>query len=154
MPTRYNTTDSNAAIVQADSFLTLHYSLCDDAGNEHVSTFGLSPATLQLGSGQLAAPLERCLIGLKLGQHHKFNLEGGTAFGPHNPQLIERIARNAQPQGIVLKENSLVEFSSSDGSEKIASFLRELTPDTALFDFNHPLAGKAIRFEGEIIGIL
>lgn len=149
-----NTANSDAAIVQADSFLTLHYSLCDDAGNEHISTFGLSPATLQLGSGQLTAPLEHCLIGLKPRQRHMFNLAAGTAFGPQNPQLIERIALNALPRGIELEENSLVEFSSTDGSEKISGFLRELTPDTALFDFNHPLAGKAICFEVEIIGIL
>ena len=35
-----------------------------------------------------------------------------------------------------------------------AGFLRELTESHALFDFNHPLAGKSVRFEVEIIGIL
>ena len=47
------------ATVLADSFLTLHYSLADLDGDEYVSTFGLSPATLQMGSGQLAETLGR-----------------------------------------------------------------------------------------------
>jgi hypothetical protein len=48
----------------ADSYLTLHYRLADLDGSEYVSTFDLSPATLQMGSGQLAETLESCLIGL------------------------------------------------------------------------------------------
>ena len=149
-----NTADPGAKAVQPDSFLTLHYSLCDEAGNEHVSTFGLSPATLQLGSGQLAEPLEHCLIGLMPGQHQMFNLDAGTAFGQHDPQFIERIARDALPHGIELEENSLVEFTNPKNHANVAGFLRELSPTTALFDFNHPLAGKALRCEVEIIGIL
>ena len=146
-----NTADPGAKAVQPDSFLTLHYSLCDDAGNEQISTFGLSPATLQLGSGQLAEPLEHCLIGLMPGQRQMFNLDAGTAFGQHNPQLIERIARDALPHEIELEENSLVEFTNPENHANVAGFLRELT---ATIDFNHPLAGKALHFEVEIIGIL
>lgn len=149
-----NTADPGAKAVQPDSFLTLHYSLCDDAGNQQISTFSLSPATLQLGSGQLTEPLERCLIGLMPGQRHVFKLEAGAAFGQHNPQLVERIARDALPHGIELEENSLVEFTNPENHVKIAGFLRELSPSTATFDFNHPLADKALRFEVEIIGIL
>ena len=149
-----STAAPGAKAVQPNSFLTLHYSLSDDARNEHVSTFGLSPATLQLGSGQLAEPLEHCLIGLMPGQRQMFNLDAGTAFGQHNPQLIERIARDALPHEIELEENSQVEFTNPENHANVAGFLRELTATTATIDFNHPLAGKALRFEVEIIGIL
>lgn len=141
------------AIVQPDSYLTLHYSLSGLDGTEFVSTFEMSPATLQMGSGQLAEPLECCLLGLPAGERHVFQLESDEAFGAHNPRLVERIARNAIPPEIELKENSLIEFGAPDGGG-FAGFLRELTDTTALFDFNHPLAGKPIRFEVEIIGIM
>jgi FKBP-type peptidyl-prolyl cis-trans isomerase SlpA len=72
----------------------------------------------------------------------------------HNPRLVERIARSALPPDIELRVNSLVEFSSPDGAGNFAGFLRELTESSALFDFNHPLAGKAIRFEVEVIAIM
>ena len=149
------TTDSCLqTVVRPDSYLTLHYRLSDDAGNEFVSTFDLSPATLQMGSGQLAAPLEKCLLGLAAHQRQVIELGCEEAFGEHNPQLVERIARSALPPEIELKENSLIEFGAPDGGAGFAGFLRELTDTTALFDFNHPLAGKPIRFEVEIIGIM
>ncbi len=140
--------------VQPDSYLTLHYRLSDDAGNEFVSTFDLSPATLQMGGGHLAEPLECCLLGLAAHELHTFRLPPEAAFGEHNPQLIERISRNALPPEVELKENTLIEFGAPDGGVGFAGFLRELTDSTALFDFNHPLAGKPIRFDVEIIGIM
>ena len=146
-------TDSTLPTVRADSYLTLHYRLADSAGNEYVSTFDLSPATLQMGSGQLADPLEKRLIGLPAGQRQIFELGCLEAFGEHNPQLVERIARSALPPQIELQENSLIEFGAPDGGG-FAGFLRELDDSHALIDFNHPLAGKPIRFEVEIIGIM
>ncbi|MES2771881.1 MAG: FKBP-type peptidyl-prolyl cis-trans isomerase [Pseudomonadota bacterium] len=149
--------------VQADSYLTLHYRLSDLAGNELVSTYELSPATLQMGSGQLAEPLEHCLIGLRTKQDYRFELSAEQAFGEHNPRLVERIARNALPPGLELKENTLIEFNSGTTSDlaqqhpsagAFAGFLRELNEHSALFDFNHPLAGQALCFEVRIIGIL
>ena len=145
--------------VQPDSYLTLHYSLADLEGNEYVSTFDMSPATLQMGGGQLVATLEHCLLGLSTGGRHLFEIEASDAFGEHNPRLVERISRSALPADLDLKENSLIEFEAPDGGvpgvpNGIAGYLRELTDTTALFDFNHPLAGKPIRFEVEIIGIM
>lgn len=140
--------------VRPDSYLTLHYSLAEMAGTEYVSTFGWSPATLQMGSGQLAETLERCLLGLPAGERHVFQLAPADAFGEHNPDLVENIARSALPPDMELAVNSLIEFTSPDGRTSFAGFLRELSESRALIDFNHPLAGKAIRFEVEIIAIM
>lgn len=139
--------------VRADSYLTLHYRITTLDGEEFLSTFDMSPATLQMGSGQLADTLESCLIGLPAGERTVFQLEPEQAFGQHNPRLVERIARNALPADMELKENSVVEFGAPNGAT-FAGFLRELTAESALFDFNHPLAGQPIRFEVQIIGIL
>lgn len=151
---RVQESDYSSPFVRPDSYLTLHYSLSTLDGSEYVSTFGLSPATLQMGSGQLAEPLEHCLLGLVPGQRQVFELAETDAFGMHNPRLVERIARNALPPEIELKVNSLIEFTSPDGTASFAGFLRELTENSALFDFNHPLAGRPIRFEVEVIAIL
>ena len=142
------------ATVAPDSYLTLHYRLADAGGSEFVSTFDLSPATLQMGGGQLAEPLEHCLIGLSAGERHVFELSADEAFGAHNPRLVERIARSALPPEVELKENALIEFAAPNGGPGFAGFLRELGENSALFDFNHPLAGQAIRFEVQIVGIM
>ena len=141
------------ATVRSDSFLTLHYRIATLDGDEFLSTFDMSPATLQMGSGQLAENLESVLIGLPAQERFVFELEPAQAFGEYNERLVERIARSGLPDDRELRENAVVEFSAPDGAT-FAGFLRELDASHALFDFNHPLAGKAIRFEVEIIGIL
>lgn len=139
--------------VTESSLLTLHYRLALADDTELVSTFGAKPATLQLGSGELAPVLERCLIGLAAGQRTVFLLEPEQAFGPHNPQLMQRFARSDLPNPGELRAMALIEFKAPNGAT-YTGLVRELTEEGALIDFNHPLAGKAIRFEVDVIGIL
>jgi FKBP-type peptidyl-prolyl cis-trans isomerase SlpA len=139
--------------VRSDSYLTLHYRISTLEGEEFLSTFDMSPATLQMGSGQLAENLESVLIGLPSHERFVFQLEPNEAFGQHNARLVERIALSGLPSEMELKENSVVEFTAPNGGT-FAGFLRELDATHALFDFNHPMAGKTIRFEVEIIGIM
>jgi FKBP-type peptidyl-prolyl cis-trans isomerase SlpA len=142
-----------SATVRPDSYLTLHYRITTLDGEEFLSTFDMSPATLQMGSGQLAENLEGVLLGLNASEHYVFELEPEQAFGVYNERLVERIARSGLPDGMELKENSVVEFTAPNGAT-FAGFLRELDETSALFDFNHPMAGKTIRFEVKIIGIM
>jgi FKBP-type peptidyl-prolyl cis-trans isomerase SlpA len=140
-------------LIETDSFLTLHYRLTTQDGEEVVSTFDLGPATIQLGNGELNENLEACLVGLTPGEHAIFDVPAEAGFGQHNPGLVQRIAISALPVGQVLKENTLIEFTSPEGAE-FAGFVRALDDTHALMDFNHPLAGKNLRFEVQIIGLL
>ena len=142
-----------SSVVQANSLLTLHYRLALADDTELVSTFGGKPATLQLGSGELAPVLEKCIIDLPVGERTVFLLEPEQAFGPHNPQLVQRFARSELPDAGELREMALIEFKAPNGAT-YTGLVRELTVEGALSDFNHPLAGKAIRFEVDVIGVL
>lgn len=139
------------------AYLTLHYRLASMDGVDIVSTFEDNPATLQLGTGQLAPFLEACLVGLQEGTHRSFDLLPEKAFGPRNPDLIQRVSRATLDENSQAGEQyavgDLVEFAAPGGG-RFAGVLREIDTDGALFDFNHPLAGQALRFEVKIIGIL
>lgn len=137
--------------VQANSLVTLHYRLATGDDIEILSTFGATPATLQLGSGELAPALEACLIDLPIGERFVFLLEPEQAFGAHNPALMRKVARSELPAEAGV--HTLLEFEAPNGA-KYTGLIRELTDDAALVDFNHPLAGKSLRFEVEVIGIL
>ena len=140
-------------IVRAGNLITLHYRVATGDDTELVSTFGSTPATLQLGSGELAPPLEHCLIGVAVGERHVFLLDAEQAFGPHNPQLTQRMPRAALPSNASPELHGLIEFASPAG-DKFTGIVRELDDEAVLVDFNHPLAGKPVRFEIQIIGIL
>lgn len=141
--------------IKADSLVTLHYCIASADGDEFVSTFAATPATLQLGNGELAPALERCLVDLPVGERRVFMLEPNQAFGAPVPQLVQRIPRSRLPngKGDTLQAMTLLEIDAPNGA-RFTGLVRELDEQTALIDFNHPLAGKSIRFEVEVIGIL
>lgn len=152
-------TASQTATIQAHSFLTLHYRLTlEEQGEQYdiVNTFRDKPATLQLGQGQLAHALEQKLLGLTVGAHQSFKLDG-AAYGPRNPDLVQRITRSLldknSPAKAEYTPGDLVEFPAPNGI-RYTGILKELDDHYALFDFNHPLAGKALLFEVQILGIL
>jgi FKBP-type peptidyl-prolyl cis-trans isomerase SlpA len=150
--------DAEPGPVAPGSHLTLHYRLSlADSGTDVINTFVERPATLQLGIGQLAESLERCLLGLTEGMHEVFELEPEQAFGQRNPELVQELSRASFDANAGLEETyepgDLVDFPAPDGS-RFAGVLKELTDQYALFDFNHPLAGQRIRFEVRILGVL
>ena len=79
--------------VESGSFLTLHYRLARRAGGDLVNTFDGPPATLSLGSGDLAPALESRLVGLAEGALARFDLDGDEVFGARNPALVQRVSR-------------------------------------------------------------
>jgi FKBP-type peptidyl-prolyl cis-trans isomerase SlpA len=140
------------------SHLTLHYRVSlADSGADVINTFVGRPATVQLGIGQMAEPLEQCLIGLADGEHRVFELDAEHAFGARNPELVQRLSRatfdeNSVP-GTDYEPGDVLEFPGPDGA-RLAGVLKTLDEHYALFDFNHPLAGHTIRFEVRILGVL
>ncbi|MEP6873956.1 MAG: FKBP-type peptidyl-prolyl cis-trans isomerase, partial [Burkholderiales bacterium] len=80
--------------VQPGSFLTLHYRLAGPDGADLINTFDDKPATLSLGTGELAPAIEARLLGLAEGTHGSFELAPGEAFGERNPELLQRVKRS------------------------------------------------------------
>ena len=145
-------------LVQPGSFLTLHYRLAGPDGADLINTFADKPATLSLGTGQLAPAIEACLIGLEEGTRTTWHLEAGVAYGPRNPQMLQRVKRSLLAEhgdpGDDYDVGDVVEFPTPDGASKFAGVIREEGTDWLLFDFNHPLAGQPVTFEAQLIGVM
>ena len=146
-------TEHTNDIVGANSLVTLHYSIATLDNIEMVSTFAATPATLQLGNGELAPTLEACLEGLEVGEQKTFMLLPEQAFGVHNAQMVSSVPRNALPPKADPKLFEPLSLPAEDGSTYSALVL-EMDDESVLLDFNHPLAGKSIKFEVKVIGVL
>jgi FKBP-type peptidyl-prolyl cis-trans isomerase SlpA len=145
-------------LVEPGSFLTLHYRLSGPDGQDVVNTFADKPATLSLGTGQLAPAIEQHLLGLPEGAHRHFDLAAGVAFGQRSPDLLQRVKLSLLHElgdpGEQYTVGDVVEFPTPDGQGSYAGVVREVGPDWLLFDFNHPLAGQAVRFEVKLLGVM
>ena len=144
--------------IQPASFLTLHYRLSGRDGAAVVDTFGTQPATLSLGTGELAPAVEARLIGLPEGARQSFALAADEAFGARNPALLQRVKLSLLHElgdaDARYAVGDVVQFPTPDGRGSYAGVVREVGGDWLLLDFNHPLAGQPLRFEVHVIGVL
>ena len=147
-------------IIEAGSFLTLHYRMAGPSGADIINTFGGKPATLSLGTGQLSPAIEQHLLGLPEGTHTTFELPAGTAFGERNADLTQWVARKLLNElgdpDEAYKVGDVVQFPTPDGAGQYAGSVVQVKTagDAVQFDFNHPLAGQPVTFEVNVIGVL
>jgi FKBP-type peptidyl-prolyl cis-trans isomerase SlpA len=157
---------STAHRVQPGSFLTLHYRLAGPGG-DIINTFRDKPATLTLGTGELSPAVERHLVGLAEGAHASFDIPAGDAFGERNPDMVQWVARKLLDQmgkpEQTYEVGDVVQFPTPDGMGTYSGCVVRVGQDSGqgagksdavLFDFNHPLAGKPVTFEVQVIGVL
>jgi FKBP-type peptidyl-prolyl cis-trans isomerase SlpA len=152
---------TSIATVQAGSFLTLHYRLSGPAGDV-INTFDGSPATLTLGTGELAPAVETYLLGLPEGTRQVFELPACEAFGPRSADMQQWMARKVlTDMGDATEDyavGDVLKFPTPDGkglfAGTICQFRSDDKGDAVLFDFNHPLAGQPVTFEVHVIGVL
>jgi FKBP-type peptidyl-prolyl cis-trans isomerase SlpA len=140
-----------------ESFLTLHYRLSGPQGDV-INTFSGKPATLSIGSGALSPAVEQRLLGLEEGHRQTFEMEAGEAFGQRNPDMVRWVSKKLLREMGEPKEQyavgDVVQFPAPSGQGLFAGAIQQVTEDDVLFDFNHPLAGRAVIFEVQVIGIL
>ncbi len=146
------------SIVEPGSFLTLHYRLAGPQG-DIINTFNDKPATLSLGSGTLTPALEQRLLGLAEGASLVMEIPAGEAFGDHNPDMQQWVARKLLNElGDPMEKyaaGDVVQFPTPDGLGAYAGTVLQVNSEGAvLFDFNHPLAGQPVTFEIQLIGVL
>ncbi|SDI48133.1 FKBP-type peptidyl-prolyl cis-trans isomerase SlpA [Pseudomonas delhiensis] len=145
--------DSNSDIqrIGADTQVTLHFALKLEDGNVVDSTFDKQPATFKVGDGNLLPGFEQALFGLKAGDKRTLAIEPEQGFGQPNPANVQVMPRE-QFQDMELAEGLLVIFNDAAKTE-LPGVVKSFDEQQVTIDFNHPLAGKSLTFEVEIIDV-
>jgi FKBP-type peptidyl-prolyl cis-trans isomerase SlpA len=144
-------------IVLPNSYLTLNYRLTLPSGDDYINTFVDRPATVLMGSGQFAPCFEKVLLGLGVGEKRSALLSPDESFGDRKEDLVQWVSLKALKEGrdedTEFNPGDVIEFNAPGGAQ-YAGVLQSIDEEGAWFDFNHPLAGRAVTFEAEIVAIL
>ncbi len=140
-------------VIAAGSKVTMHFALRLENGEVVDSTFTGKPASFVVGDGNLPDAFEALLHGMKEGDAETFTVLPEQSFGQPNPQNVQELPRSQFDSEMVLSEGLVVSFADKSGSE-LPGVVTAFDDERVTIDFNHPLAGKNLLFQVEIIEIL
>lgn len=141
----------NEQRIAAATQVTLHFAIKLDNGDVVDSTFDKQPATFKVGDGNLLPGFEQALYGLKAGDKRSLPIAPEQGFGQPNPQNVQVMPRS-QFKDMELGEGLLVIFNDAANTE-LPGVVKAFDEAQVTIDFNHPLAGKALTFDVEIIKV-
>jgi len=140
------------AIVQPGSRVALHYTLTLPDGEVVDSTRAGAPAQVVIGAGDLFEPLEKRLLGLAAGEHRQFNIDALESLALSAGENVQQFARDDFPPELELKPGQLIAFSTPNDDE-LPGLVVAVSEHEVTVDFSHPLAGRDLIFDVEIVSI-
>ena len=139
--------------VQKGNAVKLHYkgTFTDGKVFDDSKKLG-TPMRVLVGNSNLIKGFEKALIGMKEGQTKTINLTPDQAYGQVQEEAIVTVPKTAFPENFVFNQGALVSGNTPDGRELRAKII-SIEDKQVVLDHNHPLAGKNINFEIELVEI-
>ena len=131
----------------------IHYTLMFD--NEEVieSSVGSVPLEFTIGEGKMIPGLENGVIGMRPGETKRIFVPSEEAYGPYDENMVFEFSRDRAPEGFEPYIGQRVQMYRPDGKPFIVTVI-DITEDTFKMDANHPLAGKDLIFDLELLEIV
>jgi peptidylprolyl isomerase len=121
-------------------------------GSTFDSSEGREPLEFVVGSGQIIPGLDVALPGMAVGDKKTVKIGSADAYGPLNPEMRQAVPREGIPAEIPLEVGTQLQMQTPDG-QAMPVMVVEVDEATVTLDANHPLAGKDLQFDIELMKI-
>lgn len=133
--------------------VSVHYKGTLDDGTEFDNSHNRGePLVFQVGTGQVIPGFDNAVVGMVQGSTKTVNIDPANAYGPRNTEATQVVPKTAFPPGFPFEEGQQVQGTNPDGSSMTATIAAQ-DKFTVTLDMNHPLAGKNLNFEIELVNI-
>lgn len=130
----------------------VHYTGTLDSGQEFDSSQGRDPIAFELGKQQVIAGFEAAVEGMEPGEKKTVKIVAAQAYGPRRDDLVFAVPPNQFPEDMKPEEGMHVTGSTPQG-QPVEMMIVKVTDEKVTLDANHPLAGKDLTFELELVEI-
>ena len=131
--------------------VTMDYTLT--VNNEEIETSkGKTPLVFVYGSKNIIPGLEAALNGMHVGEEKLVTVNPKDAYGEPDPKAFKEFPKSTLPKGVEPKVGMVLQAQAPDG-ESFPAAISEIKSDTVVLDFNHPLAGKTLKFQIKVLKI-
>ena len=128
----------------------VHYTGRLADGQTFDSSVGRDPLEFQLGAQNVIPGFEKATLGLSVGESRTVTIPCKEAYGETRPELVQTVPRSDIPPEIELKEGMQLQ---TGGPQPQVLTVVELSEDSVKLDANHPLAGKDLTFDIQLVEI-
>lgn len=140
------------SLVKENDTVKVHYTGKLADGQVFDSSEGKEPIEFTLGQGQLIPGFEKGLINMKLNEKKTINIPKDEAYGDSREDLIQEVQKTELPEEIKPEVGMGLVSKSQDGRE-MNLVIAEVKEESIVVDGNHPLAGKDLIFDLEVVEI-
>ncbi|MGD8547445.1 MAG: FKBP-type peptidyl-prolyl cis-trans isomerase [Thiohalophilus sp.] len=144
--------DIEVLTIGPGSRVTMYFKLSLTDGTVADSTEEGEPLTFTMGDGTLIEGLEMVLYGLKVGDKQCLEIGPRDTFGFPDEDNIHTMPRSEFAAELPLEEGIVLGFTTPSG-EEVPGTIHEVRDEEVVIDFNHPLAGRPVVFDVEILDI-
>ncbi len=142
-----------AAVAKNGDTVQVNYTGKLADGTVFDSSVGRDPLEFTLGKGNMIPGFEKAVLGMKVGEKKTVTIPSDEAYGPHLDDMVIEVPEEKLPSNIEPKVGQMLEATGQNG-EKIRFTITNISDNsTVTLDANHPLAGKDLTFDIELVKI-
>lgn len=138
--------------VKSGDKVAIHYTGTLLDGTTFDSSEGRDPLEFEVGSGQIIPGLDGALPGMEVGEKKVVKVPSTEAYGAVNPEMRQSVPREGIPEDIPLEVGTQLQMQTPDG-QALPVTVVDVDEATVTLDANHPLAGKDLQFDIEVVKI-
>lgn len=135
---------------QQGDTVKVHYTGKLEDGSVFDSSIQRDPLEFTIGEGQIIPGFEKAVVGMEAGQNKTVQIESAEAYGPRYEEMVQIVERTQIPDNISLEVGAQLQANHPQGGPIILT-VTDLTDAEVTLDANHPLAGKDLTFEIELV---
>lgn len=137
--------------ISNNTAVSIHYTLTNDAGEEIDSTIDGEPLVYLHGRGNIISGLEKALHSKNVGEKLSVRIEPADAYGEFSEDMIQVVSKEMF-DGIDNLEVGMQFHAAVNSGSGVITVIK-VEGDDITIDGNHPMAGQALNFDIEIVGV-
>ncbi len=137
---------------EAGNKVKVHYTGTFDDGEVFDSSREAQPLEFELGAGQVIPGFDQAVTGMEVGDTKQVRILEGDAYGPYNPEMVFTTDHSQFDESVKPEVGQQFQAETPDG-QPLFLVVKEVEGDKIVMDANHPMAGKDLNFELELVEI-
>lgn len=117
------------------------------------SSYDREPLEFTIGGGQLIKGFDNAVEGMEEGEKKTVTIPADEAYGPYREDMIIEVGKENLPEGLEPQVNQQLYMEDAQGQTLIVT-VTEILENSIKLDANHPLAGKDLVFDIELVSIV